>query len=152
MHQNDSAPAKKPYQAPSLIEHGTLAELTQLSGGALDVIANIASGISDRNLKEGVATIDPKDILDRLVSVPVQSWNYKFQDASVRHIGPMAQDFAEAFGVGESDKRINMIDANGVAMAAIQGLFGLLQEQKEQLESLRSEVAELKAQRTQGHN
>ena len=45
MHQDDIAPSKKTYQAPSLVEHGTLAELTQVSsGGAFDVIANAISG------------------------------------------------------------------------------------------------------------
>jgi hypothetical protein len=34
----------------------------------------------------------------------------------------MAQDFMKAFGVGDDDKMIGMQDADGVALAAIQGL------------------------------
>ena len=35
--------------------------------------------------------------------------------------GPMAQDFYAAFGLGNSDKSIGLLDASGVALAAIQG-------------------------------
>ncbi len=34
----------------------------------------------------------------------------------------MAQDFFAAFGLGDSDKAIGTIDADGVDLAAIQGL------------------------------
>ncbi len=34
----------------------------------------------------------------------------------------MAQDFASAFGVGEDDRHINMVDAFGVTLASIQAL------------------------------
>ena len=50
------------------------------------------------------------------------TWNLKSQPDEIRHIGPMAQDFAVAFGVGEDDRHINCSDADGVALAAIQGL------------------------------
>ena len=52
----------------------------------------------------------------------MQTWNLKSQDPAIRHIGPMAQDFYAAFNVGEDDKHINSVDADGVALAAIQGL------------------------------
>ena len=37
-------------------------------------------------------------------------------------MGPMAQDFRRAFGLGVDDRSINSIDSSGVALAAIQGL------------------------------
>jgi len=40
----------------------------------------------------------------------------------VRHVGPMAQDFYVAFGVGADDKHITSIDEDGVALAAIKAL------------------------------
>ncbi len=43
-------------------------------------------------------------------------------------MGPMAQDFHAAFGLGVSDKLIDTIDPDGVALAAIQGLNTELQE------------------------
>jgi hypothetical protein len=77
---------------------------------------------SDRNVKANVAAVDSASILERVAAMPIQLWNYKSQDASVKHIGPMAQDFAAAFGVGENDTTISTVDADGVALAAIQGL------------------------------
>ena len=54
--------------------------------------------------------------------MPVREWNYKSQDASIRHVGPTAQDFHAAFGLGESPLKINTIDADGVALAAVRAL------------------------------
>ena len=50
-----------------------------------------------------------------------QRWSYK-SERSVRHVGPMAQDFYAAFGVGEDDKHITSLDEDGVALAAIKAL------------------------------
>lgn len=52
----------------------------------------------------------------------ISTWNYESQDEETRHTGPMAEEFAAAFGLGESDRRISAVDADGVALAAIQGL------------------------------
>lgn len=90
--------------------------------------------------------MDTCDILARLGAIPVESWNYKNQDPSIRHIGLMAQDFAAAFGVGESDKRINMVDANGVAFGANQALYEMIQEKDSQIGALRAELDALKQQ------
>ena len=75
-------------------------------------------------------------MLEKVVALPLSSWNYK-ADTSTRHIGPMAQDFYAAFGVGPDDKHIATVDADGVALAAIQGL-------NQKLEETRAENAELK--------
>ncbi len=77
--------------------------------------------LSDRAAKANFRLVDGEGILEQLARMPITTWNYKAQDASLRHIGPTAQDFAH-FGFGESDKYINEADANGVALAAIQGL------------------------------
>ena len=79
------------------------------------------------------------EILEKLAALPISTWNYIADDDSVRHLGPMAQDFAAAFGLGESDKVINMVDANGVVMVAIQALYRKVQV-------LEAEVAALRAQ------
>ncbi|ELB89440.1 hypothetical protein Rwratislav_29509 [Rhodococcus wratislaviensis IFP 2016] len=78
------------------------------------------------------------EVLERVVALPVSIWTYGFDHHSVRHMGPMAQDFAAAFGLGSTDRRINMVDANGVCMASIQALHRRLVE-------LEAEVAELRA-------
>ena len=55
--------------------------------------------------------------------MPITSWSYKAEKPSIRHIGPMAQDFYKAFGLGLDNEHITTIDEGGVALAAIQGLY-----------------------------
>jgi hypothetical protein len=82
-------------------------------------------GGCDRNLKENFAPVEPSEILEKLAGLRIERWNYKAENPSVRHIGPMAQDFAAAFGVGADDRYIRRVDAFGVAFAAIQALHDL---------------------------
>ena len=100
------------------------------------------SMLSDRASKSNVKAVNPRAVLAQLMNVPISTWNYKTQDASIRHIGPMAQDF-RAFGVGEDSTHISTIDENGVALAAIQGLDQIQQEQTQQIAELKSENAAL---------
>jgi len=99
---------------------------------------------SDRNLKHGFEEIDVQEVLGRLVEIPVSKWSYNHRQQDVRHIGPMAQDFFAKFGVGPDDRHIDMLDANGVNMAAIQALYRRLEEQDAEIRALRAEMAELK--------
>ena len=101
---------------------------------------------SDRNLKANFSVVNPRFILDRLSTIPIQSWNYKSESDAVRHIGPMAQDFRAAFGLGTDDKTLHTVDAQGVTMAALQGLYQMMQEKEKQNEQLASEVQQLRAQ------
>jgi hypothetical protein len=91
--------------------------------------------ISDRNVKENIERIDAPAVLEALVALPVSTWNYISQDDHIRHIGVMAQDFYAAFGVGEDERRITTIDADGVAFAAIQGLNQKLEAENAALQS-----------------
>jgi hypothetical protein len=98
--------------------------------------------MSDRNEKEDLEPVNGLEVLNKVTALPVATWKYKSQNASVRHIGPMAQDFKAAFAVGESETGITTVDADGVALAAIQGLNQKLQEE---LGSVRADNAALKA-------
>jgi trimeric autotransporter adhesin len=104
---------------------------------------------SDRDSKTNLAPVNPREVLERLVAIPVQTWNWKAQDPAIRHIGPVAQDFFAAFNVGEDDKHISTVDADGVALAAIQGLNQKFEEReallREELKRRDAENAELKA-------
>jgi len=82
--------------------------------------------------------VDGQELLEKLAALPISTWNYKKDPPSVRHLGPMAQDFAAAFGLGDSDTTINMVDANGVVMVAIQALY-------RRVKALEAEVAALRA-------
>jgi len=114
------------------------------------------TALSDRNAKDAVTPVDPREVLAKVASMPLATWHYKTQDAKYRHMGPMAQDFYTAFHLGETDKGIDTIDADGVALAAIQGLDAenaLLRERVARLEKqnadndkLRERVAQLEAQ------
>jgi hypothetical protein len=85
------------------------------------------------------------EILERLVRLPVSAWTYGFDHDSVRHLGPMAQDFARAFGLGDDDRSINMVDANGVTMAAIQALYRRVVTLESELGQLRAAAGEGRA-------
>ena len=100
---------------------------------------------SDRALKENFAAVSANEVLQKLAAVPVQTWNYKDQDDSVRHIGPVAQDFYAAFGVGDDDKHINTIDADGVALVSIQELYRLLQEKDDEIQANQAQLEDLQA-------
>ncbi len=101
---------------------------------------------SDRSLKAGFNAVNPRAVLDRLASVPIQSWHYRSEPASVRHLGPVAQDFRAAFDLGVDDKTISTVDADGVALASIQALYQMLKEKDRQLEALTRKVEEQQAQ------
>lgn len=95
---------------------------------------------SDRAGKENLQAVDPKAVLAKVAAMPIATWNWKTQDAAIRHMGPMAQDFAAAFGLGETNKGINTIDADGVALAAIQGLSQMIVERDARIERLEHEL------------
>ena len=101
------------------------------------------SSLSSQNAKTNFAPVDGQSILSRLAAVPIQTWNYKSQDPSIRHIGSMAEDLYKAFGVGEDNKYINTVDANGIALASIQGLYQIVQEKDDQIAIQQQKIASL---------
>lgn len=100
---------------------------------------------SDKNLKEGFEQINEAEILEKVAELPITIWNYREEASSVTHIGPVAQDFHAAFGLGNDDRSISTVDADGVALAAIQALYAENQEKEAEIAELRSQLAELEA-------
>jgi len=125
--------------AYTVTEMISLGRFISTSTGAYLSTGGTWTNASDRNLKEHFAPVDRQTVLEKVVQLPVSTWNYKAQDASVRHMGPVAQDFYAAFGLGEDDTHISTVDASGVALAAIQALY-------ERNQSLETENAALQAQ------
>jgi hypothetical protein len=78
-----------------------------------------------------------------VIQLPIETWTYRAEDSRVRHIGPMAQDFYAAFGVGSDDKSISTIDADGVSLAAIQGLYQIVQEKDTRIAALEARLQRL---------
>lgn len=82
------------------------------------------------------------------MALPITQWNFT-NNTAVVHLGPMAQDFRAAFGLGTDEKHIGIGDEGGVALAAIQGLNQMLEAETKardaEIESLKQSVAELKS-------
>jgi len=95
---------------------------------------------SDRNKKEHFAAVDPQTVLAKLVALPVRQWSYK-AEPGVSRMGPVAQDFHAAFGLGPDELTIAQTDEAGVAFAAIQGLH---QKMRHQMRSKDKQIAQLK--------
>lgn len=100
---------------------------------------------SDRNAKTSLATADRYQILEHLSRLPITTWSYKTQMPHVRHLGPTAQDFYEVFGLGDDDKYISTVDADGVALAAIQGLHELVKEKEGQIRTQQKYIGLIEA-------
>lgn len=110
------------------------------------------SSISDSNVKTAVKPLNHRITLQRLAQLPVTQWSYK-HDPSRRYIGPMAQDFHAAFGLGVDDKTISTLDTDGVTLSAIKGLVEELREQdailaarERQIRAIEAEVEALRGQ------
>ncbi|GAB4322453.1 MAG: tail fiber domain-containing protein [Candidatus Zixiibacteriota bacterium] len=99
-----------------------------LTGACLAAGSGTWSSCSDESLKTNITPVDTDAILAALNRLSITSWSYVSQDSSVRHIGPMAQEFYRAFGLGKSERHITVIDADGVALAAIQALSRRVEE------------------------
>ena len=116
------------------------------SGVELAANGSAWSSVSDRNRKENFLDVNGEDLLARLRAVPVTTWNYKAQDRSIRHMGPMAQDLYAAFGLGESNLLISTIDIDGVNLAGVQAVAARTDQLRTQVQTLTSENAALRVQ------
>ena len=96
--------------------YGNALNHTDSSGNVNPVV------LSDRILKDNFTTLNPQEILAKVGQLEITQWNYKSDDPSVRHIGPMAQDFYTQFGLGDSERYISLVDTAGVSILAIQAL------------------------------
>jgi hypothetical protein len=90
--------------------------------GAYLTTGGVWTNASDKNKKENFIPINAEELLKKIEELPITMWNYKGERKSIKHIGPMAQDFNRIFDVGNDDKSISTIDPAGVALAAIKAL------------------------------
>ncbi|MCE3280291.1 MAG: Flagellar hook-length control protein FliK [Bacteroidetes bacterium] len=80
------------------------------------------SMISDRNKKANICNVNYESILTGINKLKIRSWNYRSQSKSIRHIGPMAQDFYNVFHLGENDVSVSSVDMDGVILSGIKAL------------------------------
>ena len=99
-------------------------------------------------------------MLGKIRLLPVSKWNYIQTDPSIRYIGPMAQDFWQAFRLGGTDSLgINSIAIDGVNLAAVKALeartselrekTARIAELEERLRALEEQLGELATLRTE---
>jgi len=101
--------------------------------------------LNDRTAMKNVSRVNPARILERLDKLTLFTWSYDTQDSSLRHMGPTSRDFFSAFELGTDDGYISTVDADGVALGAVQGLYRLVQEQNEILTRQQQQIRTLQA-------
>ena len=101
---------------------------------------------SSRTLKENYLAVDGEDVLARLRDMPVTTWSMIGADASVRHLGPVAEDFHRAFGLGIGETAIGLGDIDGVNIAAAKALEVRTRDLQDQLNERTRQVETLQAQ------
>jgi len=125
------------------------------SNDDIDAGVQLASGsgswssLSAAAYKSNVESVDNLSVLEKVEQLDVSSWEYDGQDG-VEHMGPMAGEFHDRFGLGSDEESIATVDADGVALAAIKGLAERLDEEndrlKEQLSHRDERIEEVEAE------
>jgi len=118
------------------------------SGVILNPGASSWTSVCDSTLKRNIREVDYDEVLEKISELPISQWSYEAQDESIEHIGPMAQDFYNLFGLGEDDKHINTLDPDGIALAAIKALNDQNENLNEQNEAMRQMIEELQERLT----
>ena len=119
---------------------------TLTTGCNLPAGSGVFSCSSSRMLKEHFATVDGEDLLARFRQVPVNTWSYIGEPGGVRHLGPFAEDFRAAFGLGIDSQSIGLLDIAGVNFAAVKALearTAQLQQKQGEVDRLRAQVTSL---------
>jgi hypothetical protein len=120
--------------------------LTGTTGCNLPAGSGVFNCTSSRATKENFTLTNGEDVLSRLRKIPVSTWNYITEGKQVRHMGPMAEDFYSAFGLGTNNISIGIQDLAGVSIAAVKALevrTAQLQEKTVEVEQLRTRVNSL---------
>ena len=116
----------------------------QTTGVSASGGAGTWSSISQRSVKEKYTSIDHIDVLKKVATMTIEKWTYKDvgdEHNKVWHMGPYAEDFYQAFKVGNNNTSISTLNADGVLFAATKGMY-MLHEQKKQ--ALEKRIAQLK--------
>ncbi len=117
------------------------AEFALDTGGNLTLTGTVTAP-SSRHFKSGIVEVDAMDVLDKLDAMPIVTWNYNHQSVEKRHMGPIAEDFYAAFGLGTDEQYVTVTDLSGVALAAIKALSQQNAELRARLETLENRVAD----------
>jgi hypothetical protein len=97
------------------------------------------ANLCDKNQKRFHGNVNTCEVLQKITTLPLHLWSYKTQVASIKHIGPTAQDFYAAFGLGDEETSITTVDPDGVLLAAVQELAKQNAELRRMVQALMAE-------------
>ena len=120
---------------------GPIHNFNLLPNGNLTILGTLTQS-SDKAKKTAFSEVDATDVLNRVADMPITTWQFRFDEPELRHMGPTAQDFYAAFGLGVSDKTIAPVDGIGVALAAIQSLNSEAKLKQEKIDELSQQSME----------
>lgn len=115
----------------------------QLAPNGNLTLAGTLTENSSRAAKRAFEAVNSRAVLAKVAELPLFEWNYRHDPESIRHFGPVAEDFHRAFGLGRGPSGLSTLDTSGVALAAIQGLNELVVERDEEIRELRNQIADL---------
>jgi Chaperone of endosialidase len=127
----------------NMIKSGAGVTAFTLQGSGALTIAGALTQNSNRDLKTDIVDVNPETILAKVAGLPISTWIYKADEAQATHLGPMAQDFAAAFGLGEDNLHIAPMDMAGVSLAAVQALNKQVSEKDAEIARLQEQNAEM---------
>lgn len=104
----------------------------------MPVHARSFNNTSSRADKRNLDPVDTETVLEDVEELDIGTWEFARADDGT-HMGPTAEEFHETFALGYEDGTISTLDADGVALAAIQGLSERLDEREERIEELEAE-------------
>ena len=114
------------------------------TGCDLPAGSGVFSCTSSRLTKEQFLPLDAEAVLGKITGLPIQAWNYR-TEPRVRHVGPTAEDFHAAFGLGRDSTSIGLIDEAGITLVAIQALVERTDHLRRENEALRAKLARLES-------
>ncbi|QCC52575.1 hypothetical protein [Halapricum salinum] len=106
--------------------------------------------VSAASAKHDVRPIDPDEVLSGVESLSISRWAYD-ANPDVDRMGPMAGEFHDTFGLGDDPETIGHVDADGVALAAVQGLSERLHEKDDRIDELEEQTELLREKNRQLH-
>lgn len=116
------------------------------STGAYLSNSGVWTNVSDVNKKHRFEEISNEEVLEKLRKLPITRWSYKTDAENVKHIGPMAQDFYAAFGLGNDNRSIGTVDIDGVTLVGVKALEERTRNLAAELENLKADNAALRQQ------
>lgn len=113
------------------------------TSGNLTITGTLNQG-SDVGSKHNIVPVEPHTVLTKVKALPVATWSYRADDPAITHIGPMAQDFFRAFGLGKDERHLAPNDLAGVALVGVQALTERLKENEQHIAALEAQLRALR--------